>query len=188
MIKEIIFDCFGVLTQDGWSAFIKRYANQSMMDDLHKVNELADTGKISYQEFLLKVSEITKVDTSITHQIISANLLPNEEVFNLAKKLSDKYTLGIISNVGAPLEGYFPEHYLDIFAEKTCSYQEGFIKPSKEIFNIHLGRTGFDPDEVVFIDDREVNCQGAKRAGLQAVWFKNIDQLTHDLKKIDVKI
>ncbi len=42
MIKEIIFDCFGVLSQDGWMAFYKKYAKPEMMDDLHAANELAD--------------------------------------------------------------------------------------------------------------------------------------------------
>jgi len=49
MIKEIIFDCFGVLTQDGWTAFIKKYAKPDMMDDLRAANELADKGIIGYQ-------------------------------------------------------------------------------------------------------------------------------------------
>jgi HAD superfamily hydrolase (TIGR01509 family) len=188
MIKEIIFDCFGVLSQDGWMAFYKKYAKPEMMDDLHAANELADKGIISYEEFLKRVSDTSGVDKSIVHKMITTSLHPNEEVFELAKKLSKVYSLGIVSNVGSPLEHYFPAGYLDIFSEQTLSFKVGSVKPSKEIFEIHLNLTGTDPNEAVFIDDREVNCDGAKQAGMHAICFKNVDQLTSELKKLDVKI
>ncbi|MCB9823080.1 HAD family phosphatase [Candidatus Nomurabacteria bacterium] len=188
MIKEIIFDCFGVLSQDGWMAFYKKYAKPKMMDDLHAANELADKGIMSYQEFLQRVSDITGVDKAIVHKMITTSLHPNEEVFDFAKKLSKQYSLGIISNVGSPLEHYFPTGYLDIFTEQTLSFKVGSVKPSKEIFEIHLNNTGIEANEAVFIDDREVNCDGAKSAGLNAICFKNVNQLVAELSKLDVKI
>ena len=169
-------------------AFYKKYAEPEMMDDLHAANELADKGIISYQEFLKRVSETSGVDKAIVHQMITTSLHPNEEVFELAKKLSKNYSLGIISNVGSPLEHYFPRGYLDIFSEQTLSFKVGSVKPSKEIFEIHLDRTGTLPGEAVFIDDREVNCDGARLAGINAIWFKNLDQLVNDLHELDVKI
>lgn len=188
MVKEIIFDCFGVLSQDGWLAFYKNYAKQEMMDDLHGANELADKGIISYEEFLKRVHDITNVDKATIHQMITTSLHPNEEVFDLAKKLSKNYSLGIISNVGSPLEHYFPPGYLDIFSEQTLSFKYSHVKPSKEIFDIHLNRTGTSPNEAVFIDDREVNCEGARLAGLNAILFKNVDQLTNDLQKLGIEV
>lgn len=188
MIKEIIFDCFGVLSQDGWMAFYKKYAKPEMMDDLHAANELADKGIISYQEFLKRVNDITGVAKSVVHKMITTSLHPNEEVFALAKKLSSNYKLGIISNVGSPLENYFPEGYLDIFSEQTLSFKVSSTKPSIDIFEIHLSKTSVEPKEAVFIDDRDTNCEGARFAGLNAILFKNVDQLVQDLKKIDVKI
>lgn len=188
MIKEIIFDCFGVLSQDGWLAFYNKYAEPEMMDDLHGANELADKGIISYEEFLKRVSERTGVDKAIVHRMITTSLHPNEEVFELAKKLSKNYSLGIISNVGSPLEHYFPAGYLDIFSEQTLSFKVGNVKPSKEIFEIHLDRTGTSPNEAVFIDDREINCDGARSAGLNAIWFEDTTRLIDSLKKLGVEV
>lgn len=188
MIKEIIFDCFGVLSQDGWMAFYKKYAEPEMMDDLHAANQLADKGIISYEEFLKRVSDTTGVDKSIIHRMITTSLHPNEEAFELAKKLSKNYTLGIISNVGSPLEHYFPSGYLDVFSEQTLSFKVGRVKPSKDIFEIHLDRTGTLPSEAVFIDDREVNCDGAKAAGLNTIWFKDTSKLIDSLKELGVEV
>lgn len=188
VIKEIIFDCFGVLSQDGWLAFYKKYAKQEMIDDLHAANELADKGIISYEEFLKRVHDITNVDKATIHKMITTSLHPNEEVFELANKLSKKYALGIISNVGSPLEHYFPAGYLEIFSEQTLSFKTSCVKPSKEIFKIHLNNTGTAPNEAVFIDDREVNCEGARAAGLAAIHFVGVNRLIDDLNKLGVEV
>lgn len=188
MIQEIIFDCFGVLTQDGWTAFIKKYAKPEMMDDLHAANVLADKGVISYKEFLKRVSDITGTESAIVHKMITASLHPNEDVFAFINTLSKSYTIGVISNVGSPLETYFPKGYTKPFSVQTLSFQEGLVKPGREIFDRHLQKSGYNAAEAVFIDDRESNCEGARVAGLHAIHFKNLEQLKRDLKKLNVNI
>lgn len=188
MIKEIIFDCFGVLTQDGWTAFTNKYAKPEMMDDLHAANVLADKGIIDYHEFLKRIGQITHTSEAVADQIITASLHPNEDVFVFIKTLSKHYTIGAISNVGSPLETYFPEGYMAAFTVQTLSFREGLVKPSVEIFKRHLERSGFSADQAVFIDDRESNCEGARAAGLHAIHFRSLDQLKQDLKNIGVKI
>lgn len=188
MIEEVIFDCFGVLTQDGWTAFINKYANKSEMDDLSAANALADKGLISYAEFLERVSDITGVAESVAHTMVTSSLHPNEPVFALANQLAHSYKLGIISNVGSPLEHYFPEGYLSIFQIQTLSFQEGLVKPGPEIFKRHLERSGVVASRAVFIDDRRTNCDGARAAGLKAIHFQNVDQLAHDLAALGVSV
>ena len=41
MIKAIIFDCFGVLAEDGWTPFKRKY----IAHDERLVQEVADLGK-----------------------------------------------------------------------------------------------------------------------------------------------
>lgn len=188
MIKEIIFDCFGVLTQDGWTAFTKKYATPETADDLHAVNAVADKGIIGYPEFLKQVSEITGAPEATAHQIITSSLHPNEEIFALAHALKRNYNLGIISNVGSPLRDYFPSGYLDDFVVQTLSFEVGIIKPSAEIFTLHLQRSGVDAAEAVFIDDRLSNCEAARNVGLHAIHFQTLDLLSSELLKLGIKI
>lgn len=188
MIKEIIFDCFGVLTQDGWTAFLKKYETPETIDELRATNVLSDKGLITFPEFVRRAAELTGTDETTVYQVMTNSLHPNDEVFELARALSTQYQLGIISNVGSPLDTYFPEHDLDIFTVQTLSFQVGVIKPSAEIFELHVGRSGIEPQNAVFIDDRESNCEGARAVGMQAIYFQNLDQLKAELADLGVKI
>ena len=44
-------------------------------------------------------------------------------------------------------------------------------KPQPEPYLEAVRRTGFAPDECIFVDDMPVNCRGAEAVGLQSQWF-----------------
>lgn len=186
MIEEIIFDCFGVLTQDGWTAFINKYASSENEQELRDLNTLADKGLIDYPEFLKRVSVITGVDSDTAHTIVTTSLHPNEEVFTLAHNLTSSYKLGIISNVGSPLTNYFEHGKLRDFSVQTLSFELGVVKPAPEIYKLHLAKSGVTPDKAVFIDDRAPNCEGARAVGMHAIHYQNYEQLVGDLQKLGV--
>lgn len=188
MIKEIIFDCFGVLTQDGWSAFLRKFGNSTINQELHDLNHQSDRGIISYQEFLKRVSELTTVSEQEAHNIITENLHPNEPVFEIVKKLKKHYQVGVISNVGGGLETYLPADYIGYFDVVTLSSELGYLKPEPEIYLQHLAVSGSKPEEAIFIDDRERNIQGARAVGMQGIIFKNHDQLCEELRALNVKL
>jgi len=134
------------------------------------------------------VSNITGTPEITSHQLVTSSLHPNEEVFALVHKLKANYQLGIISNVGSPLGGYFPDGYLNDFTVQTLSFEVGVIKPSPEIYRLHLQKSGFLPDEAIFIDDRLTNCDAAKESGLHSVLFQGVDQLLSDLRVLRVNL
>ena len=41
-------------------------------------------------------------------------------------------------------------------------------KPAPEIFHIVAERLGAQPEDILFLDDSEVNCEAARNCGLQA--------------------
>jgi putative hydrolase of the HAD superfamily len=188
VIKEVIFDCFGVLTQDGWTKFLKLYATDDSRQELSDLNHSVDAGIIGAESFFNKVSQVTGAEKDEIITILVKSYHPEEEVFKFIKELKKNYKVGLISNISSPIEDYLPKEYVSgLFDEETLSYQAGVIKPSKKIFEIHLSKTGIEPNEAVFIDDREVNAQGARDAGLHGIWYKNIDQLKVELKSLGVK-
>lgn len=185
MIKEVIFDCFGVLTQDGWLAFTKKYGTNENINQLNDINHKVDSGELSYDDFLNEVSNLTGVLRQEAHKIISDNYQPNEQVFELAEQLKSRgFYLGIISNASNVLSNYLPSKSLEIFDYITLSFQESAIKPEPEIYKAHLKKSGFLPNEVIFIDDRKVNCEGAKAVGIKAIHYQNIAELKRDLDVI----
>jgi len=116
MIKAVIFDCFGVFTEDGWLAFMGKYSNDDNYEELRYANQAADKGLISYNELLDTVCRVTHVDRDEVHTIITTTHHPNAPLFEYAKKLKVAgYTLGMISNVGSALTDFLPHEYVELF-------------------------------------------------------------------------
>ena len=188
MIKEVIFDCFGVLTQDGWLAFLQKYSNDQIKSELHDLNHQADRGMMTYQQLLSAICILTGSPESEAHQTITTSLHPNEEVFDIVRALKGKYKLGVISNVGSKLETYLPKQYVDLFDVITLSSEVALLKPEPQIYLEHLRKSGSQPEQAVFIDDRRPNVDGALAVGMEAIWYQNPEQLRTDLSKLDVKL
>ena len=189
VIKAIIFDCFGVLTEDGWLAFCHTYMNDSNQEALRYINHQADKGLVSYEQFLDTVCELTGAPRSEAHQVITTMHHPNKPLFQYIQKLKQAdYTLGIISNVGDELTSFLPQTYVNLFDEITLSYHVHAIKPDPVIYNYHLEKLGLPAKDCVFIDDREPNVAGARQVGMQALLYKNVKELEGNLQQLCVKL
>ncbi len=189
MIKTVIFDCFGVLTEDGWLAFSNKYRTPENEEELRYINHQADKGLVDYETFLDRVCELTGVPKSEAHKTITTVHHPNVALFEYIQKLKNSgYRLGVISNVGDELGNFLPQKYVDLFTDITLSYQVGAIKPSPEIYEVHLRKSGISADEAVFIDDREPNVEGAKRVGMHGFVYQNPENIAAELEKLSVII
>jgi len=189
MIKAVIFDFFGVLTEDGWLAFLSQYASAGDVEELRFLNHQTSRGELNYQDFLKQVCDITSVDQATAHKLISANHHPNDQLFTYIGKLKDAgYKLGIISNAGAELSEYMDAAYLTVFDQITLSYHEASIKPEAAIYEAHLEKLGTPPAESVFVDDRSINVAGAKRVGMKAILYQDVEQLKAALAALGVDL
>ncbi|HLH10239.1 MAG TPA: HAD family phosphatase, partial [Terriglobales bacterium] len=63
----------------------------------------------------------------------------------------------------------------------VLSYELRLAKPEAGIYEHCLRGLGTSPEETLFIDDREVNVEGARKVGLQAIRFESPDQLRKEL-------
>jgi 2-haloacid dehalogenase len=70
---------------------------------------------------------------------------------------------------------------LHVFDGAVVSGDEGVLKPSREIFRRLLDRFDLEAAETLFIDDSEVNVEGARAAGLQAHHFAGAADLRRAL-------
>lgn len=67
--------------------------------------------------------------------------------------------------------------WLQGFAPRLFSCDLGEVKPAKAVFAWALERLGAGPDEVVFVDDRPANVEGARRVGIEGILFTDPAQL-----------
>jgi len=71
--------------------------------------------------------------------------------------------------------------FLDWFEGIVVSGAEKQIKPDRAIYELLLQRYRVDPERAVFIDDSAANVEGARRAGLHAIHFRDPPALRREL-------
>jgi putative hydrolase of the HAD superfamily len=77
--------------------------------------------------------------------------------------------------------------FLDLVDGMVISYQEMKVKPDPEIYEILLKRYNIDRKNAVFIDDRQINIDGARAVGLNAILFEGYEETNKKLMEL-VKI
>jgi len=70
----------------------------------------------------------------------------------------------------------------EIFEEVVDSAFVGCRKPEGRIYRLTLERVGLAPEACLFIDDLEVNCEGAEKAGMKAVRFRDNEQAIAEIR------
>jgi putative hydrolase of the HAD superfamily len=70
----------------------------------------------------------------------------------------------------------------EIFEEVVDSAFVGCRKPEGRIYRLTLERIGLAADACLFIDDLEVNCEGAEKAGMKAVHFRDNEQAIAEIR------
>jgi putative hydrolase of the HAD superfamily len=91
-------------------------------------------------------------------------------------------TMSLLSNAPHDLAAMLSEHpALADFDHLIFSSRLGVVKPERAVFDAAVDLIQRRPAEVVLIDDRQANVEGAIKAGLQAVLFTSAEQLRSEL-------
>ncbi len=64
----------------------------------------------------------------------------------------------------------------DAFDHCFASFELGAVKPERRAFELMLSHLDLEPQEVLFLDDTEVNVEGARRIGMSAELVRGVDQ------------
>ena len=62
----------------------------------------------------------------------------------------------------------------------------GIAKPNHKIYRYVLDKMGFAPEEAIFIDDRQVNIDGASAVGIRSIRFTGYARLVRELKNEEI--
>jgi putative hydrolase of the HAD superfamily len=92
---------------------------------------------------------------------------------------------GVLSNTN-PLHW---EHQIDapilqqLFDHRFLSYELGLVKPDPAIFEKVVEELGVAPRDVVFVDDNQLNVDGARSVGLDAHLARGVDEARRILQE-----
>jgi epoxide hydrolase-like predicted phosphatase len=187
MIRAIIFDCFGVLTTEGFGVFRDKYFEGApgKRTEANKLMDKLNAGQLAYDDFLNGLVDLSGTSRAVVNDYMTRNK-SNEPLFNFMRtELKPKYKLGLLSNAGDNwLKELFSQRDMDLFDDIVLSYELGVIKPDPKIYEVAANRLNVSPNECVFVDDNPGHCSGGSKVGMKTICYENFMQLREDLKEL----
>jgi putative hydrolase of the HAD superfamily len=204
-ITTVISDFGGVLTtplvqsfaavqdQTGipFEQLIKAMAKIQVQDGKHPLFEL-ETGKLSEADFLAKIGDA--LEPMLGHrpelhrfrEIYFEALHPNEPMIELMREAKGRgLQMGLLTNNVREWEPLWRSMLPvdEIFEVVVDSGFVGHRKPDREIYDLTLERMGNPaPEQCLFIDDTDVNCDAARALGMSAVQYLSNDQAIPEIR------
>ena len=187
MIKAIVFDCFGVLTTEGWQEFKQTHfaEDAEKLEEANKLNSLADSGKMKHEQLLPMIAQLAGIPTSQAIAEID-DYQTNKKLFHyISEHLKPKYKIGMLSNVSDDwLNRMFSNEQRNIFDAFALSFQMGFTKPDKRAYEYIAEKLGVSLEECVFIDDREHYVIASEKYGMKGILYNDFSQFKQDIENI----
>jgi len=189
VIRAVLFDFGGVLTEGGRRGFVQRilaelYHKQPDGIDIEDLHGDLRRGKTGSEAFFTTLDKrygghVTPAQfVARTHEATH----PSTVVYELAARLRKHgIRTGILSNVfGMSADMLRKEGHYDDFDPVLLSCDLGFAKPDPEIYQIAIERLGLSPEEILLIDDQEKCLAGADHHGLKTICAISPQQIVAD--------
>ncbi|MCC2624387.1 MAG: gph 2 [Burkholderiales bacterium] len=114
-----------------------------------------------------------------------------EGSIQILQKLHDNgYNLYGLTNWSAETfpYAYYTHDFFRLFKDIVVSGRENMIKPEPGIFELCLSRNNLIPEQSVFIDDSLENVLAATEIGMEAIYFRDPNQLQESLVYLGIKL
>jgi putative hydrolase of the HAD superfamily len=100
------------------------------------------------------------------------------------------FKTAILSNMPADMATHMRKNFawLSHFDHHIFSGEVRSVKPEPAIYQHCIDALGVRPLEALFIDDREINLEQARAAGIHTIRFQSVDQLRADLQALGFTI
>lgn len=203
-IKVIIFDLGKVLFDYDLNIISKSFLPYAQKKEaLKNINNFIkenddffskyEKGQISSLDFYKGLSKIVDLDIDYEHfcDLWNNIFTPITEMISFIPILHKKYRLAILSNTNDLHYEFLKKLYPDCFKnfdDFFLSYKMNLKKPENEIYNKVIEDCNVQPQEIFFTDDLDVNVNAAKKCGINAFVFKNLERLKKDFVSVGIEI
>lgn len=193
MIRVVLFDFGGVLTEGGKKGFIGQmvaelYGAPESELNISELHETLRRGKTADDVLFGRLNErygkqVTKEDFVRKTEEFSKPSLP---VYKLAAHLrAHGIRTAVFSNVYAMNAERLQElGRYDGFDPVILSCYEGYAKPDREFYEIALQKTGVAAHEMLLIDDQVRCIEAAQACGMHAIRALSPDQIVADTEAL----
>lgn len=199
-MKNIIFDLGNVVINTDYNKIINNFTNKEeekefILNDVIKspYYELGDTGFIEIEDQIDLINDYTNNKYPELVKDFLLNYIKyktwNGDILDILKKLKENgYKLYVLSNISDYVYKNFKEILESLFDGIVVSYEIHKVKPNEAIYKYLLNKYNLNPEDSLFIDDREVNIKTANILGIKGrqVLPDNIDDIKQVLKEYGV--
>jgi putative hydrolase of the HAD superfamily len=160
-------------------------------DGRHPLFEL-ETGRLTEAEFLSQLGDALepvlghRPELHRFREIYFDALDPNEPMIEVMREVKARgFRMGLLTNNVREWEPLWRTMFPvdEIFEVVVDSGFVGMRKPDREIYDLTLERMGGPaPQECLFVDDTDVNCDTARDLGMSAVHYRDNDQAITEIR------
>jgi len=187
-MNVVVFDFFGVICSEIMPFVLPKYmsAAEAVAYKAKYVND-ADLGVIGWDELLDRTSAIAHVPPKRLEEEFWAEVRIDGEVVKIIERLRRDRRVAMLTNAIAPFFRRITaaNDIERLFEIVLVSSEVGLVKPDPAFYRLMIDRLAVRPADCLFIDDNQVNLDGARAAGMNTLLFENAAKLAHDLGLAD---
>lgn len=189
MIRNIIFDLGNVLVNVEYERFINKLKSNGVNDEAY-MNFFKggnyrllgyESGDITTDEFITRSLaglnlEMEQDDYANAFNDMFSEIEPMSALVRRLKA-EDNYRLFLLSNTSPLHFEYIKQNYdyVNKLEKHALSYELRSLKPDALIYERTIAHLGIVPQESVFIDDLEENCDAAEKFGINTICYDKND-------------
>lgn len=200
-IRAVIFDLGRVLVNIDNTLLLEKVFKGLCVNNLQELGRKTmcdpamiefNTGRIGPEEFHRRMHERYQLepDFEMFKQLWCEIFYTMEGMESLVANLKNRLSIGLLSDTDPIHWGYIKTTWpwIGTIDKPTLSYEVGVMKPDAEIYLAGARNVRTDPRQCLFVDDLEVNVEGARAVGMQAILFENPTALSKQLKEIGLEV
>lgn len=154
--------------------------------------QLHETGKLSAFEFFHEVQEKAQLPPALLFENFSVLwsdiFWEHKPIIELVTLLQSRYTIFLLSNIGELHWNWLVKQF-PIFSRIRCrilSFQVGYTKPTREIYQEALRQSQSLPEHCVYIDDIQEYVQAARMLGIHGIRYHSPEQLQQTFQQLQI--
>lgn len=200
-ITTLFLDIGGVLLTNGWDHNIRKHAAEIFDLDYNEMNErhhltfdTYEEGKLSLDEYLNRVVFYQERSFSREEfkQFMYDQSKPYPDMIEMIRGLKAQYNLRVaaVSNEGRELTSYRVQQFklgtfMDFFVSSCFVH---YRKPDEDMYRIALDISQAKPEQVIYIDDREMFVEVARGLGITGITHTSHDATRKSLEGLGITL
>lgn len=187
-ITTIFTDIGGVLGTNGWDTAARQQAAQQFGFDADQANrrhsltfDTYEVGKLSLDDYLKRTIFYEPRGFSLDEfkRFMFQQSRPFDDMIALLKEVKQRHNveIAVVSNEGRELNEFRVRHFglkdfVDFFIVSSLVH---FRKPDVDIYRLALDVAQVEPDEVVYLEDRQMFVEVACGLGIHGVRHVDVE-------------